>query len=107
MWSVGVLAVSIVCFGASFTGFPEAEVLRTVSFTALMSVRFIFAIQGFGVVSALMNRKKFGCLTRTLCIFLLFWSEAMFFLMSIVGLIDVWADFRHLRRDGSHAQAQQ
>lgn len=107
MWSVGVLAISIVCFGASFTGFPEAEILRTVSFTVLMSVRFIFAIQGFGVASALMAAKKLGCLTRTLCIFLLFWSEAMLFLMSIVGLIDVWANFRRLRRDGSHARAQQ
>ena len=107
MWSVGVLAISVVCLGASFTGFPEAEVLRTVSFTVLMSVRFIFACQGFGVVSALMARKRIGCFTRTVCIFLLFWSEAMFFLMSIVGLIDVWANFRRLPRDGSHAQAQQ
>lgn len=107
MWSVAVLAVSIVCVGASFTGFPEAQIVRTVSVTAIMSVRIIFACQGFGVLSALMARRRFGCVTRFICILLVFWSEMMFFAMSIVGLIDVWANFRKLERDGSHAQAKQ
>ena len=107
MWSVAVLAVSIVCVGASFTGFPEAQIVRTASVTAIMSVRIIFACQGFGVLSALMARRRFGCVTRFICILLVFWSEMMFFAMSIVGLIDVWANFRNLERDGSHAQAKQ
>lgn len=109
MWSVGVLSIAIVCLGASFTDFPEAGILRTLSVTVLMSVRIIFACQGFGVANALMTsgRVRLGCLTRTLCIFFIFWSEMMFFIMSIIGLIDVWANFRKLPRDGSYAQEQQ
>lgn len=109
LWSVAVLAISVVCLGASFAGFAESEAqfLRTASVTALLSVRIVFACQGFGVVDALLARKPIGCLTRTVCIFVTFWSEMMFFLMSIVGLIDIWANFRKLPRDGSSVQAQQ
>ncbi len=107
MWSVAVLALAVVGFGASFTGIPESGLVRTVSTTVFMSVRIIFALQGFGVVSALMTRSRMGCLTRTVCIFFLFWSEMMLFAMSIVGLIDIWANFRKLPRDGSRDRVTQ
>lgn len=106
MWSIAVLAISTVCLGASFTGFPEAEALRTISVTALLSVRIIFACQGFGVASALMSSAHMGCLTRTICTFFLFWIEMVFFIVSIVGLVDVWANFRRLARSGPDAQEQ-
>ena len=93
--------------GPSFTGIPESGLVRTVSTTVFMSVRIIFALQGFGVVSALMTRSRMGCLTRTVCIFFLFWSEMMLFAMSIVGLIDIWANFRKLPRDGSRDRVTQ
>lgn len=107
MWSIGVFSIALVCLGASFTGFPEAGILRTASVTALMGVRIIFALQGFAVMSALMIRKRMGCMTRAVCIFIIFWSEMMFFIMSIIGLIDVWANFRKLARDGSDASGLQ
>ena len=106
LWSVGVLSICIVCLAASFTGFPEAGLLRTASATVLLSVRIIFACQGFGVMNALMSRKRLGCATRTVCIFVIFWIEMVFFLMSIIGLVDVWANFRKLPRDGSCEQEQ-
>lgn len=98
MWPVGVLIASILGLGASLSGFPGAEVLLSVSVTALMSVRFIFAIQGFAVVLTFANRFRFGCLGRTLLLVLSIWLETMFFIVSIVGLIDVWANFRKLTR---------
>ena len=98
MWPVGVLIASILGLSASFSGFPGAEVLLSVSVTALMSVRFIFAIQGFAVVLTFANRFRFGCLGRTLLLVLSIWLETMFFIVSIVGLIDVWANFRKLTR---------
>lgn len=98
MWPVGVLIASILGLSASLSGFPGAEVLLSVSVTALMSVRFIFAIQGFAVVLTLANRFRFGCLGRTLLLVLSIWLETMFFIVSIVGLIDVWANFRKLTR---------
>ena len=98
MWPVGVLIASILGLSASLSGFPGAEVLFSVSVTALMSVRFIFAIQGFAVVLTFANRFRFGCLGRTLLLVLSIWLETMFFIVSIVGLIDVWANFRKLTR---------
>lgn len=98
MWPVGVLIASILGLSASLSGFPGAEVLLSVSVTALMSVRFIFAIQGFAVVLTFANRFRFGCLGRTLLLVLSIWLETMFFIVSIVGLIDVWANFRKLAR---------
>ena len=98
MWPVGVLIASILGLSALLCGFPGAEVLLSVSVTALMSVRFIFAIQGFAVVLTFANRFRFGCLGRTLLLVLSIWLETMFFIVSIVGLIDVWANFRKLTR---------
>lgn len=98
MWPVGVLIASILGLSASLSGFPGAEVLLSASVTALMSVRFIFAIQGFAVVLTFANRFRFGCLGRTLLLVLSIWLETMFFIVSIVGLIDVWANFRKLIR---------
>lgn len=98
MRPVGVLIASILGLSASLSGFPGAEVLLSVSVTALMSVRFIFAIQGFAVVLTFANRFRFGCLGRTLLLVLSIWLETMFFIVSIVGLIDVWANFRKLTR---------
>ena len=98
MWPVGVLIASILGLSASLSSFPGAEVLLSVSVTALMSVRFIFAIQGFAVVLTFANRFRFGCLGRTLLLVLSIWLETMFFIVSIVGLIDIWANFRKLTR---------
>lgn len=98
MWPVGVLIASILGLSASLSGFPGAEVLLSASVTALMSVRFIFAIQGFAVVLTFANRFRFGCVGRTLLLVLSIWLETMFFIVSIVGLIDVWANFRKLTR---------
>lgn len=98
MWPVGVLIASILGLSASLSGFPGAEVLLSASVTALMSVRFIFAIQGFAVVLTFANRFRFGCLGRTLLLVLSIWLETMFFIVSIVGLIDVWANIRKLTR---------
>lgn len=98
IWPVGVLIASILGLSASLSGFPGAEVLLSVSVTALMSVRFIFAIQGFAVVLTFANRFRFGCLGRTLLLVLSIWLETMFIIVSIVGLIDVWANFRKLTR---------
>lgn len=98
MWPVGVLIASILGLSASLSGFPGAEVLLSASVTALMNVRFIFAIQGFAVVLTFANRFRFGCLGRTLLLVLSIWLETMFFIVSIVGLIDVWANFRKLTR---------
>lgn len=105
MWPVGVLAASILGLSISLAGFPGADIVLSVCATVLLSVRFIFAIQGFAVVLTFANRYRFGCLGRTLLLVLSIWLETMLFMVSIVGLIDVWANFRKLPRGGKGSQA--
>ena len=104
MWCVGVLALCILGLGASFADIPQPQLLRTVCASALASLRVVFALQGFGVVSALEAKRHMGCLTRFVITFLTVWLEAMFFAMCIVGLIDIWANFRGLAREQARVE---
>lgn len=104
LWAVAVLALSVLGVGVALSGIAGAEYVLPLAATVLMSVRFIFALQGFGVLTALLSRARMGCMTRTLAIFLGIWFETMFLVMSIVGLIDVWANFRKLNRGGSRSE---
>ena len=104
VWAVVLLGLSVVGLGASTMDIPAAVAVRTVSITVLMSVRFIFTLQGFAVASYWMARRPMGCVMRFFIIFLLVWIETMFFALSIIGLVDVWANFRKLPRDRAHAK---
>ena len=104
LWAVGVLALSVLGMGASFAAVPESQVLRTVSVTLFLAVRIIFLIQGLGVILGLLGRWRIGCFGRFAVIMVATWLEVMF-VVSIIGLIDVWANFRKLPRDGSHNEA--
>ena len=99
MWCVGVLALCILGLGASFADIPQAQLVRTICASGLASLRVVFMLQGFGVVSALEAKRRMGCLTRFVITFLTVWLETMFFAMCIVGLIDIWANFRGLARE--------
>lgn len=101
MWCVGALALCVLGLGTTFTDIPEADLVRSFCVTGLMSLRLVFALQGFGVVSALTAKRRMGCFTRFLITFITVWLETVCFAMCIVGLIDVWANFRKLARDGS------
>lgn len=104
LWAVGVLALSVLGMGASFAAVPESQALRTVSVTLFLAVRIIFLIQGLGVILGLLGRWRIGCFGRFAVIMVATWLEVMF-VVSIIGLIDVWANFRKLPRDGSHNEA--
>ncbi|AEB07874.1 hypothetical protein Corgl_1779 [Coriobacterium glomerans PW2] len=97
-WSVAVLAVAIIGFGLSWAGVPYAHVLRVASATVAMSVRFIFAIQGFGIMFALFEHHRVGCAMRTMLVIIAVVVEMVSFVFSVVGLVDVWANFRSLLR---------
>ncbi len=106
LWAVGLLAASVLGIGVSFADIPEVQMVRTISVTLLLSVRYIFMLQGFGVALGLMERARFGCFARAVVIMVAAWLETMFFL-SIVGLVDVWANFRQLPRNGQPQEASE
>ena len=103
-WVIVVLAAAVVGVGASLGGVLGRDVL-TASVTVILGLRIIFALQGFGVMSGLLTRFRAGCFIRAAAIFLSVWLETVFFVMSIVGLIDIWANFRKLPRGRAHDEA--
>ena len=104
LWAVGVLAASALLIAASVAvGGSAGYPLSVVGATSLMSVRIIFVLQGFGVVAAKLSQARTGCALRALVVLLLIWVESVLMAVSIVGLLDVWANFRKLPRDASPA----
>ena len=97
LWSVGVLATAVLCIALGNVPSNLSQAFLTVGSTVAMSVRLIFTLQGFAVVSSKLLRKV-GCLSRAIIIFFAVWAEMMFMVVSIIGLIDIWANFRKLER---------
>ena len=106
LWAVGLLALSVLGIAVSTLSLPYATLIRCASATLLLSVRYIFTLQGLGVLSGVLARWRLGCFARTLIIMVAVSLEAMF-VLSIIGLVDVWANFRKLPRDGSHLETQE
>lgn len=104
MWPVGLLALAVLGLGAGLGGLVERDVALPISVTVIMFLRAIFALQGYGVVSWLVRRFKLGCLVHLVIIFFAVWAEMMFFVLSIIGLVDMWANFRHLPRDRARTE---
>jgi hypothetical protein len=75
--------------------------LRALGFNALYVARALFFLQGVAVFSALFDVPKSGrgkmvALYATLWIF-----DQFLLIVSLVGLLDFWANFRRLHRDGA------
>lgn len=105
LWAVGLLALAVLGIAVSTLSFPYVGIVRTASWTLLLSVRYIFTIQGLAVVLALLVRWRTGCFLRVVVIMIAISLETMF-VLSIIGLVDVWANFRKLPRDGAHTEAK-
>ena len=69
-----------------------------------MTARCYFLLQGTGVLAHLLDRTGMGRITRALIVLVALDLEVSFFVMSIWGLIDVWANFRRLDRVGANVK---
>jgi len=105
LWSVGLLIVALVLLVYAQTGAGWSSVASMVGANLVMCARAILCVQGLGVVASLLDRTSMGGFARGLCYLLAVILEVSMFVLSVVGLVDVWANFRHLDRDGVPAQA--
>ena len=64
----------------------------------ILAVRFALAAQGLAVLSWVIREKKPSGLMAALAVIAALYLEVQFIVMSIVGLVDVWRNFRHLER---------
>jgi len=76
--------------------------LSTAGLNLLLGVRLLLLAQGLGVVAAFYRRFGLGRLARGTGYVLLVLADSILPLVSMVGLIDFWANFRKLPREDSN-----
>ena len=92
--SVAVVAVEATVEALS------SELVYGLSANLAMGFRFVFVLQGAAVVTWLLARFHSGPFLRVAAWLLAITLELDFYVVTIVGLVDVWANFRHLERGG-------
>ena len=103
IWVAGALLASIVGFAIAQV-IPQRDALLLVVVNLAMAVRFAFGVSGIAVAAYFMRRRGMGLvITLVICGVLVF-IDMQVFVMAIVGLIDFWANFRHLPRGAEAAQ---
>lgn len=79
----------------------DGTAATTVGLNLLLGTRLLLLAQGLGVVAAFYRRVGLGRVARGLGYVLLVLADSVMPLVSIVGLIDFWANFRKLPREDS------
>lgn len=101
-WSM--IAVIVAILACVFGGFWMP--LLSVGISALVALRFIYLMQGIAVISFWFRKYRMGCLLRFIIVFLTIELESAFFVLTIIGIIDFFANFRKLNRTNVHAHTK-
>ncbi|MCL5887930.1 MAG: YybS family protein [Actinobacteria bacterium] len=96
LWPL-VIAVAVGAAGQLWpdTGAP----LETVAINLLFAVRMVLFIQGLAVIAALVRHLGATKLSKVLAVVLAVLAEGPLLLVSIVGFLDFWFNFRKLNRE--------
>ena len=99
VWLVGVLVADILGI-AAVRVVPQAftNAVNMVSANLLVALRIAFAVQGFAIIAWLIRTRHVGAFAGACTIVAGLVLEDQFYVMTIVGLVDVWKNFRHLPR---------
>lgn len=106
LWAVGVLLGGVVLLVAARILPSWSDQLTMAGANVVMVVRVGLAVQGLALMSWLMQRYRFSGLAQAILFLLASYLELQFFVMSVVGLVDVWANFRQLDHGGSSGPKQ-
>ena len=99
LWVAGVLLASIVGFTLAQI-VPSGDVVMKVAANAAVAVRCAFGISGVAVAAWFLRRRGMSVMLTLVIAGILVFIDLQFFVMAIVGLVDFWANFRHLSRGG-------
>ena len=88
-------------FLAAGRAVDEWTIATTIGLNLLLGVRMLLLAQGLGVASAFYRRIGLGGALRGIGYVLLVVADTVLPLVSMVGLIDFWANFRKLPREDS------
>lgn len=80
-----------------------AQAVLVVSANVLLAARLALGVAGLAITLWLLDEHKANAVVKALALVFAVVLDVQFFVMAIVGLIDLWANFRHLSRGGSPA----
>lgn len=95
-----VFVVGLFLLAASYASFSGSSVLGVVGLNLVLCARTLFFLQGFSVVSGVLDRTSVGLGGRILALAVLAALDALTLVVSFTGLLDFWVNFRRLPRDG-------
>ena len=98
LWMVACLIASIVAIAAAQALPAYTDTLLMVGGTLLMSLRLAFATQGYAVLSWFRHTRGWYGLIGLIITVIAFYLEFNMFVLTIVGVLDIWTNFRHLTR---------
>lgn len=105
LWVVAVFLAAAAGLAAAFTQPAVPGEVLAVSANVALALRFAFAVQGLAVVVWFAQSKHATPTAAALLGMAALYLEVQFFVLTVAGLVDVWANFRHLTRGGATASA--
>lgn len=101
LWGVAALVGALACLACGAAGLPGSQTWEDAGLNVLLCLRVAFFLQGLAVAMCLMDRTSWGPFARVLCIACMLMAELGLCAVSVFGVIDVWADFRRIGRQGA------
>ena len=100
LWVTAIFVAAVAGLAVDLT-VPAAssDALLCVTGNLLVAARCAFAAQGFAVLAWRLRKRNASVASSAVAFILAALLEAQFIVMAIAGLVDVWADFRRLRRE--------
>jgi hypothetical protein len=97
LWAfvAGVLLVA-----ASYGSFAASKAFGVVGLNLVLCARTLFFLQGISVSAGVLDRTGVGLGGRILALAALAALDALTLVVSLIGLLDFWVNFRRLPRDG-------
>lgn len=98
LWVVALLVAGVVGLAVAGALPVGGGAVRMVAANVLVGVRLLLAVQGLAVVVSWARARHMGPAAASLVVVVALVLDVQFFVMAVVGLVDVWANFRHLVR---------
>ena len=100
LWLVAVFIVSLAVLAGWVMAVGVPEGVGVVALNIILCLRLVFFLQGFAVMLSLMDSHGWGAVPRVLVISAALLIEMSLSVVCVLGLVDVWANFRKLARTG-------
>jgi hypothetical protein len=90
----------VLLLAASYGAFSASRTFAVVGLNLVLCARTLFFLQGLSVSAGLLDRTGVGLGGRILALAALAALDALTLVVSFIGLLDFWVNFRRLPRDG-------